>query len=99
MPNCHSTPYGTTFRFSTYDVWYHWTIGMRRVAKKTASFRTVYAQIGYDHVVKLVFLCCRINIVVIMAFGFAAVCYIIALILTAFLIFFVIFHVSVKRNL
>lgn len=28
-----------------------------------------------------------------MAFGFAAVCYIIALILTAFLIFFVIFHI------
>jgi len=30
-----------------------------------------------------------------MAFGFAAVCYIIALILTAFLIFFVIFHVRI----
>lgn len=28
-----------------------------------------------------------------MAFGFAAICYIIALILTAFLIFFVIFHI------
>jgi len=34
-----------------------------------------------------------------MAFGFAAVCYIIALILTAFLIFFVIFHVSIACNL
>ena len=33
-----------------------------------------------------------------MAFGFAAVCYIIALILTAFLIFFVIFHVSIIRK-
>jgi len=34
-----------------------------------------------------------------MAFGFAAVCYIIALILTAFLIFFVIFHVSIHSRL
>jgi len=34
-----------------------------------------------------------------MAFGFAAVCYIIALILTAFLIFFVIFHVSITRKI
>jgi len=34
-----------------------------------------------------------------MAFGFAAVCYIFALILTAFLIFFVIFHVSITSKL